>query len=322
MGDARQPRLAAVADAVGVARMVVVQRQELGWQREASVAAGNGNSVEALARYDAKNRIVYAADAGDAMKRLGDAWEANRKAHPGASRLVLAGRNAEVHALNAELRSRAMAAGELGAEAVTLRTVHAGGRRGGRGEVREMEVRARHRVAVGVTLTRSGRDVLANDAATVRGFTRGRDPTLVLRLDRTGEEVALRASDLAPPARKGQEAEPRAPVLQHAYARTIHKSQGWTVDCALVHGGAGLDAARAYVAMTRHRRDAVLFADGARSADASRPTAGSRTPKRCGKPSSARRAARPAASTPGISSPTAPHGSGRATTAPSRTRLA
>ena len=253
---------AAIADTIGVSRLAEVRRQELhGWQREASTAFGNGDAVDGLARYDARNRIVYAKDAGDAMKRLGDAWDVNRKAHPQASRLVLAGRNAEVHALNTELRSRATAAGELGAEAITLRTMHAGGRRGARGEAREMEVRTGDRVAVGVTLTKRGLDVLTNDVATVRGFTAGVDPVLTLRLDRTGKDVTLRASDLAPPPRKGQEAEQRLPVLQHFYAATVHKSQGRTVDFAMVYGGAGLDASRAYVAMTRHRRDAVLFAD-------------------------------------------------------------
>lgn len=253
---------AAIADAIGVSRLAEVRRQELhGWQREASAAFGAGDAVEGLARYDAKGRVVYAADTGAAIRRAADAWEANRKAHPGASRLVLAARNAEVHALNAELRARALAAGDLGAEAITLRTLHAGGRRGARGEAREMEVRTGDRVAVGARLDAKG--VLPNDTATVLGFARGADPALRLRLDRTGGEVALRASELAPPAaRKGREAAERPlPALQHAYAQTVHKSQARTVDYAIVFGGAGLDARRAYVALTRHRRDAVVVAD-------------------------------------------------------------
>ena len=255
---------AAIADTIGVSRLAEVRRQDLhGWQREASKAFGDGDGVEGLARYDAKGRVVYAKDAGDALKRLGDAWEANRKARPRASRLVLAGRNAEVHALNAELRGRAMAAGELGARAVTLRAIHAGGRRGGNGEARTMEVRTGDRVALGRTLTKAGWDVLANDVATVRAVEPGADPTFTLRLDRTGKDVALRASDLAPPLRKDQDQDParRLPVMQHAYAQTIHKSQGRTVDYTMVFGGAGLGADRAYVAMTRHRKDAALFVD-------------------------------------------------------------
>lgn len=124
-----------------------------------------------------------------------------------------------------------------------------------------MEVRTGDRVALGRTLTKTGRDVLANDVATVKAIEPGADPTFTLRLDRTGKDVALRASDLAPPLRKDQDPAQRLPVMQHAYAQTIHKSQGRTADYTMVFGGAGLGADRAYVAMTRHRKDAVLFVD-------------------------------------------------------------
>ena len=251
----------AIADAIGVSRMEHVRRQEIGWQREAGVAFGRGDAVDGLARYEAKGRVLFAEDAEAAVKRLGDAWEANRRKHPGADVAVLAATNDQVNALNAELRGRAMAAGELGAEAVTVRTLHAGGRKG-EGVEREMEIRAGDRVAVGgVNLTRAGKDVLPNDTATVRSVAPGADPALTLRLDRTGREETMRLGELAPRRRKGDAGPPGAPRIQHAYARTVHKAQGGTHDFVLVHAGAGLDSARAYVAATRHRRDALIVAD-------------------------------------------------------------
>jgi len=66
------------------------------------------------------------------------------------------------------------------------------------------------------------------------------------------------------PPRRGKRADagpPRAPVLQHAYARSIHKSQGATADMMFLYGGAGLDARLAYVGMTRHREDVLLAVD-------------------------------------------------------------
>lgn len=267
-GDRRQLRsvepgapFAALADALGVARMEDVRRQGVGWQREASRVFAGGDSVEGLARYDAHGRVRWAKDSEAAVKKVTDAWEKNRRRNPAASRLVLAARNADVHALNRAIRGRLLAAGELGAAAITVRTLHAGGRRGGQGEAREMELRTGDRLAIGVTLTRTGRDVLANDLATLERVTPGPDPLLSLRLDRTGGRATLHLSELAPPARKGQEPRPVLPVLQHAYARTIHKAQAQTVDFTVIHAGDGLDASRAYVALTRHRRDAVVVAD-------------------------------------------------------------
>ncbi|MCB4825594.1 hypothetical protein LHA35_28255, partial [Roseicella sp. GB24] len=97
--------------------------------------------------------------------------------------------------------------------------------------------------------------------STLEGFKTGPDPVLNLRLDRTGKTETLRLSELAWPARRGEEHRPRHAVLQHAYARTIHKAQGRTTDFAIIHAGDGLDASRAYVAMTRHRRDVLVVAD-------------------------------------------------------------
>ncbi|MBI0537709.1 hypothetical protein D9599_19290 [Roseomonas sp. KE2513] len=266
VGDRRQLRsvepgapFSALADALGVARMEDVRRQASPWMKQASQAFASGDSVEGLARYDAKGRVRWGRDAAHTIQRVADAWEKNRQQKPDASRLVLAARNADVHAINRKIRNRLVAGGELGADAITVRTIHAGGRRGAQGELREMELRAGDRLALGATLTKTGYDVLANDVATLEGFTRGADPTLTIRLDRTQKTLSLRLSEIAPPARQGQDQS--APVLQHAFARTIHKAQGQTTDFTIVHAGGGLDASRAYVALTRHREDAVVVAD-------------------------------------------------------------
>ncbi|WP_043839636.1 MobF family relaxase [Muricoccus aerilatus] len=249
----------ALADTLGVARMEDVRRQTTPWIKKASQAFAAGDSVEGLTRYDAKGRIRWGRDAAHTVQRVADAWEKNRQQNPEATRLVLAARNTDVHALNREIRSRMLAAGELGADAITVRTIHAGGRRGMQGELREIELRAGDRLALGATLTKTGRNGLANDVATLQGFTPGADPTLTIRLDRTKQTLSLRLSEIAPPAGKGQE-QP-SPVLQHAFAHSIHKAKGWTADFAIIHAGVGLDASRACVALTCHREDAVIVAD-------------------------------------------------------------
>ena len=104
-----------------------------------------------------------------------------------------------------------------------------------------MEIRTGDRVAVGVTLRDArggGPDVVNNDTATVKGFTAGDDPALRLRMDRTGETVTLRASDLV--ARYSNTSEP-LPRLQHGYSSTVHKAQGRRRDFVILHAGGGLD---------------------------------------------------------------------------------
>ncbi len=252
---------AAIADQIGVSRLEDVRRQRLApkWQQEATRIFASGDSVEGLTRYDIGGRIRWAADADEAVKFTADGWEKNRAQHPEATRLVLTSRNAEVHALNKEIRDRMLAAGELGVEAVTVRTLHAGGRSGS-GEAREMELRANDRIIIGANLTkdRLSRDILPNDIGTVTGLTPERDPRLTLRMDRTGKTEMVRLSHLGQTLPGGRKSMPR---MQHAYALTVNKAQGRTTDYTIVHAGTGLDASRAYVALTRHRHDAVIIAN-------------------------------------------------------------
>jgi hypothetical protein len=70
---------------------------------------------------------------------------------------------------------------------------------------------------------------------------------IAVRLDgREGQEVEFRLDDYS--------------ALDHGYAATIHKAQGATVERAFVLATPGMDRHLAYVAMTRHRERAEIFA--------------------------------------------------------------
>ena len=86
------------------------------------------------------------------------------------------------------------------------------------------------------------RDVKNGMLGTVEGL--GLD-TLTVHTDR-GDTVELKPSDYE--------------HFSHGYAATVHKAQGATVDRTLVYGSALMDRHLAYVALTRHRDDAVLYA--------------------------------------------------------------
>ena len=49
-------------------------------------------------------------------------------------------------------------------------------------------------------------------------------------------------------------------ALDHGYAVTIHKAQGATVDRVFVLASGGMDRHLTYVGMTRHRKQAALYA--------------------------------------------------------------
>src|SRR4051812_27392732 len=86
------------------------------------------------------------------------------------------------------------------------------------------------------------RDVKNGMLGTVEGL--GLD-TLTVHTDR-GDTVELKPSDYE--------------HFSRGYAATVHKAQGATVDRTLVYGSALMDRHLAYVALTRHRDDAVLYA--------------------------------------------------------------
>ena len=71
--------------------------------------------------------------------------------------------------------------------------------------------------------------------------------TVLLDSDKTGRErITVEAHTYA--------------AVDHGYAVTIHKSQGATVDRAFVLASGGMDRHLTYVAMTRHREQAALYA--------------------------------------------------------------
>ena len=72
-----------------------------------------------------------------------------------------------------------------------------------------------------------------------------------------GRELRVRLDGRADPVRIDP-SEFRS--FDHGYAATIHKAQGATVDRTFVLAGPTMDRHLAYVAMTRHRDDATLFA--------------------------------------------------------------
>lgn len=159
---------------------------------------------------------------------------ADRDARPEGSRLVLAHRRVDVQALNQGIRAARQARGELAGEVA-------------------------YQTSEGLRLFAPGDRILfrQNDRAlgvkngvmgTVEQAEEGR---LGVRLDSEqgeGQGKAVTVDLMVYDA------------LDHGYATTIHKAQGATVDRTWVLASGSMDRHLTYVAMTRHRQEARLYA--------------------------------------------------------------
>ncbi|MCW6512273.1 AAA family ATPase [Lichenifustis flavocetrariae] len=230
VGDAQQLQaieaggaFRAIADRVGDVTLRTVRRQKVDWQRDATADLAAGRTAAALDRYEAAGMVHSHATGEDARAALIAAWNAERRAHPDRSQIVMAFLRRDVAALNALARACMRQDGALGAD-VTLTT--AGG---------PQAFAQGDRLAFLRNDTKLG--VRNGSLGTIEAM-HGR--TLTVRLDgQSGNSVTFSLDAYG--------------HVAHGYAATIHKSQGATVDRAHLYCSPNLDRHAAYVAMTRHR---------------------------------------------------------------------
>lgn len=198
-----------------------VRRQNEDWQRDATRDLATGQTGHAISAYDDHGMVHPAATREDARGELINSWDRDRRANPGASRMILTHTNAEVRELNTAARERMRASGDLGED-------------------------------VRVTVTRGERDFAPGDRVmflrnerglAVKNGTLGTiaevsPQSMTVRTD-DGRSIALDTKDYAD--------------IDHGYAATIHKAQGMTVDRTHVLATPGMDAHGSYVALSRHR---------------------------------------------------------------------
>jgi ATP-dependent exoDNAse (exonuclease V) alpha subunit len=193
-------------------------RQREPAERQALEELRAGSVAAAVDWYRASDRLVSASARDEALDAAVDAWFADVRA--GREAVLMAWRRSDVAALNERARERFIAAGlVLGPE---------------------LEAPGGKRYAAGarvVTLAPGGRGrFVTSERGTV---TTVRDGELTIRFD-DGRSQMLAGGELG------------ADRLGHAYAVTVHRMQGATVDCAHVFADGG-GRELAYVAMSRAR---------------------------------------------------------------------
>lgn len=227
-----------LAERHGAAEIGEVRRQHATWMREATRAMARGEMHAALGDY-AHAGAVHGAESRDAARAaLIERWDAERRADPKASRIILTHLNTEVKMLNDAARERLGEQGVLG-ESAAVRT-----------ERGERQFAAEDRIL----FLRNERSLGVKNGS-LGTVEKASAEHLTVRLD-SGARVEVDLKSYA--------------HVDHGYAVTIHKAQGVTVDHSHVLATPGLDAHSSYVALSRHRVGTALhygrddFADDAK----------------------------------------------------------
>jgi conjugative relaxase-like TrwC/TraI family protein len=227
---------------LGASELTENRRQHQAWEREALDLVRSGLVEEAVATYQAHDRVV-AADSKPAatLALLQDWWAAWQQADrdPAQEVVVLAARRAEVDRLNTACQELLAARGRLVGERL---------------QVEDRQLAVGDRVVCGHNaIAELG---VANGS---RGTITALDPqarALTIRLDNAvGQEVTLPRSYL-----DGRGRSERNRRVDLAYATTGHRAQGLTRGRALVRLTGTEDVNWLYVQLSRARQDTRLYA--------------------------------------------------------------
>ena len=222
-----------IVEANGAARLTEILRQSSAWQRDASRDLANGQTAQALQRYADHGAVHESPDRDQAIAALVRDYIADRQKHgANSSRLALAHRRVDVHAINQAIKSAIATQGEVTDEAL-FDTDH------------------------GPRAFATGDRIL---------FTRN-DHTLGVRNGMLGTVKTVGESQLSVELDPNEEGWRRNltfkpknfPAIDHGFAVSIHRSQGCTVDRSFVLSSRTLDRNLTYVALTRHKEKSGFY---------------------------------------------------------------
>jgi len=229
---------AAALDALGdrAAHLTINRRQHHEWEHHALDHLRNGDISTAWNAYTDHDRVTL-TDTREALheRAVGDWWTAHEA---GSNAHLLAGTRSEARALNALARQHAAASGRLTGTALTI---------GGD----DFQVGDR------IVLLRNDIGHYDLDTHSRCRVDNGMIGTITA-IDHHTQEVDLQLGNQRNIRLTG--AYVRAGHVDHGYATTIHKAQGMTCDDIFVVGPAGLYREAGYVALSRARNTARLYA--------------------------------------------------------------
>ena len=217
------------------------RRQHETWERDALTRLRAGNIDPAIHAYSTHGRIHQSEDP-EALRAVlvSDYLDARTNTSNPYDVAILAVSRADVAHLNALVRAALIAQGELGATPLHLRADDTGDLVAGDDS---LEMRTGDLVIIGRNDNRLG---LYNGTRAVVTAVDTKTHSLTLRTD-DDRDVTVTATWAA------------CHDLSHAYAMTLHKAQGLTVDHALLYGSQALTREAGYVGLSRGRRENHIY---------------------------------------------------------------
>ncbi|MCR5943449.1 Ti-type conjugative transfer relaxase TraA [Ochrobactrum sp. XJ1] len=230
-----------LAERLGHVELSEIRRQREGWQREASVAFATHRTAEGLAAYRDNGNISFAETGDEVRAAIVQDYLADRDARPDGTRVAMAHRRADVRAINEDIRSGLQQRGEL-----------AQGEENGALTFQTNDGKREFAPGDRIVFLENSRDLDVKNG--MLGTVETVEPNSIqVRLDGKSHASEGTADLVNVPMNSYQ-------AVDHGYATTIHKNQGATVDRAFVLASTTMDQHLTYVAMTRHRDGAQLYA--------------------------------------------------------------
>ncbi|UYO54616.1 hypothetical protein [Rhodopseudomonas palustris] len=234
-----------VAAVTDTTRVDTIVRQRERWMREAVTNFAKGRAEDGLRAFEQRGCLHFATSDNATVKFLVDAWEKSQTRSSARSALLIAKTNAQIRALNDEVRDRLKQSGQITGREISVNTVTPSG------HGQTLQFAAGDRV----------RFLLRNDALKVINGTTATithietddalDPTIRVSID--GRLAAFRLSELADEHGRVR--------LGHAYSSTIYGAQGLTTDQCFVWADPAMTRHDAYVAFSRARDHVQIVAD-------------------------------------------------------------
>ncbi len=220
-----------------------IRRQQVDWQRDASLELAKGRVETALTMYHAKDHIHEFATQAEAKQHLIGQWNDTRHTRPQETSIILAYTRKEVHELNTMARELKRKDGELGQD-------HEFSTERGKRSFAEGD-------RIYFLKRDNGINVVNGTLGTVRSVD-GYNKKLLVEIDR---------DDLKPEQRMVTVDTKEYGHIEHGYAATVYKAQGVTVDRSYILASKYYDAHSAYVGMSRHRQSCDIYTSKEEFAD-------------------------------------------------------
>ena len=227
----------------GAAELHIVRRVQDAVQQRAFNYMHAGAFGTALAIFDKCGAIHWTDTQDEARDALVAQWAADTKAAPEKSRFVFAYSNADVDALNSDLRAIRRERGELGKD--YLLQTRDGPTAFAAGDLLQFTGSAYYAGDKQAGLVAGG-------VGTLRGIDGAR---MTVELDGVGTRKGRVVSFTVGEAEEAGQFN----AIRHGYAGTIYKGQGQTLDQSYLYHSQHWRAASAYVALSRHRESTALF---------------------------------------------------------------